>query len=278
MGVMRADGEVRSGRRVVWFAHRVELIDDTSKRLERLGLRHGIIWAKSERADPTAAVQVATIQTLMARGERPPADLLIPDECHHVTAASYREYLSAYPAARILGLTATPERANGTALGNVFERMVVAATVRELTERGFLVPCDVIAPARRRDKLAMTPAEALAKYAAGRRVIVFGKSKPHARELAAELGGIGIEGGMSSVERTEALDRFARGELRVLTNVYVLTEGWDCPEAEVCLLARGCSSMAMYLQIIGRILRPCPGKDRALLLDLFGCVHEHGLP
>jgi hypothetical protein len=278
MGVLEVEQALRARERVVWFAHRVELINDTSARLARLGVPHGVVLAGHPRVAPAAPVQVATIQTLMAQGARPPADRLVCDECHHITAESYREYISAYPEARILGLTATPERADGTALGNVFDKMVVAATVRELTERGFLVPCDVIAPARRRDKLAMTPAEAVAKYAAGRRVIVFGKSRRHARELAEELGGVCIEGGMSPEERADALARFARGELRVLTNVYVLTEGWDCPEAEVCILARGCSSAATYLQMVGRILRPSPGKDRALLVDLFGCVHEHGLP
>lgn len=278
MGVLHAEREIAAGRRVVWFAPRVELINDTSQRLDRLGLRHGVIWGDGERADPTAPAQVATIQTLMARGERPPADTLICDECHHITAESYREYIAAYPEARILGLTATPERSDGTALGNVFERMIVAAKVAELMAAGYLVPCDVIGPARRREHLAMSPIEALAQYAAGRRTIVFGKSKAHARALAEELGGVCIDGGMGADERAEALVRFAAGELRVLTNVYVLTEGWDCPEAEVCILARGCSSTAMYLQMIGRIMRPCAGKDRALLIDLFGCVHEHGLP
>jgi superfamily II DNA or RNA helicase len=214
----------------------------------------------------------------MARGERPPADTLICDECHHITAESYREYIAAYPEARILGLTATPERSDGTALGNVFEQMVVAATVRDLVERGYLVPCDVIGPARRREHLAMSPAEALATYAEGRRTIVFGKSKAHARTLAKELGGVCIEGGMSADERAEALARFAAGDLCVLTNVYVLTEGWDCPAAEICVLARGCSSASMFLQMVGRVMRPCATKTRALLIDLFGCVHEHGLP
>jgi DNA repair protein RadD len=278
MGVLEVERALGACERVVWFTHRVELIGDTSARLDRLGLPHGVVRPNSARTDPSAPAQLATIQTLMARGERPPGDLLVCDEAHHITAASYRVFVEAYPNARILGLTATPERADGAALGGMFERMVVAATVRELTARGFLVPCDVIGPARRRDTLPLSPAEAVAKYAAGRRVIVFGKSTLHARALADELGGVCIEGGMAPRKRAEMLMRFARGDLRVLTNVHVLTEGWDCPEAEVCVLARGCSSVATYLQIVGRVLRPSAHKARALVVDLFGCVHEHGLP
>lgn len=278
MGILEVERAVRAGERVVWFTHRAELLLDTSARLDAARIPHGVLMAGQTKVDLAAPVQIATIQTLMAQGARPPAGVLICDECHHITADSYREYIAAYPEVRILGLTATPERADGTALGNVFERMVIAATVRELTARGFLVPCDVIAPARRRDKLAMAPAEAIARYAADRRVLVFAGSKREARLLADELGGACVEGRVSPECRAEALDRFARGEIRVLTNVYILTEGWDCPEADVCLLARGCSSTALFLQMIGRVLRPALGKSRALLIDLFGAVHQHGMP
>jgi superfamily II DNA or RNA helicase len=83
---------------------------------------------------------------------------------------------------------------------------------------------------------------------------------------------------VSDDDRVEALDAFARGAVEVLANVFVLTEGWDCPRAEVCILARGCDHVGTFLQMVGRVLRPHPGKVRALLIDLRGVVHKHGCP
>jgi superfamily II DNA or RNA helicase len=206
------------------------------------------------------------------------------DEAHHYAAPEWGSLAARYVSSVRLGLTATPERADRTALGDLFDALAVAASVRDLTETGYLVPCDTIAPTRHLEGgIAVSPVAAYQRHAAGRRAVVFCANVRHAQETAAEFRAAGvtaacIDGEMAPGARDETLARFRSGELRVLTNVFVLTEGWDAPEAEVCILARGCSSAAMLLQAVGRVLRPAPGKSRALLIDLKGAVHLHGLP
>ena len=126
---------VARGRRVVFAAHLDALIDDTGDRLTRAGIEHGIIQA-DRPTNPTAPVQVCSLATLHRRCESPPADLVIVDECHRSMASSVRTVLESYPLARLLGLTATPERGDGAPLGDVFERLVCGPSVAELTTRG----------------------------------------------------------------------------------------------------------------------------------------------
>ncbi|HSY21823.1 MAG TPA: DEAD/DEAH box helicase family protein, partial [Polyangiaceae bacterium] len=107
---------VEAGRRVIFASHLDALIDDTSERLAAAGIEHGIVQA-DRPTNATAPVQVCSLATLHRRGERPPADLVIVDECHRAMADSVRGVLESYPKARILGLTATPERGDGAPLG-----------------------------------------------------------------------------------------------------------------------------------------------------------------
>ena len=287
MGVAVVSGALAKGRRVLWLAHRRELVGQASARLDLVGATaHGVLLAGHPRANPTAPIQVGSVQTLTARGDRPPADIIILDEAHHAVAATWRDLAAAYPNAEmVLGLTATPERGDRTPLGDVFQALVAEIRMRELLDGGFLVPCDVIAPAAPQDELAEDPLDALAKHAKGRPAILFGSSVAHAQELAAAARRRGlraecVDGATATDKREEALAAFAAGRLDLITNVFVLTEGFDAPRAEVCILARGCSATGTYLQMVGRVLRPSPatGKRRAMLIDLRGLVHVHGLP
>src|SRR5690349_19849506 len=146
---------VALGNRVLFAAHRRELISQTVAKLALAGIWDvRVIRAASDSGRPDAPVVVGSIQTLtMPRwsGRLPHADLLVPDECHHLMADRWRAIASGYPAARILGLTATPERADGRALGDVFDDIVIGATVSELTDAGYLVPCRVFAPPEQLD-------------------------------------------------------------------------------------------------------------------------------
>jgi DNA repair protein RadD len=162
-----------SRRRVVFAAHLDALIDDTSDRLGAAGIAHGIV--QSDRpANPTAPVQVASLETLHRRGERPRADLLIVDEAHRAGAASVRGVLEGYPQARLLGLTATPERGDGQPMGDVFERLVCASSVAALTAQGHLVPAIVFSPpATTEGALVMDPVDALVTHAPGEPAMVF---------------------------------------------------------------------------------------------------------
>lgn len=282
MGVAIVHGALQRGKRVLWLAHRRELIAQASERLHEAGAPHGIILAGKAGA-VAAPMQVASVQTLTARDARPPADVLVWDECHHCAAATYTAIRDAYPDAFHVGLTATPERSDGAALGDAFDVLVEGPTVRELTELGFLVPCDAVAPAMRNKDLAQDPVRAWQTHTPGRPTILFASNIPHsvATVMAFRAAGVAaehVDGDTPMAVREAAIRRFASGETMVLSNVYVFTEGFDCTRAEVCLLARGASHPSVYLQMVGRVLRPHPGKTSAVVLDLCGVVHEHGLP
>lgn len=268
---------------VLWLAHRSELIDQAADTIRATGQRVGVIAASSDQPfDIHAPVQVASIQTLLARGVAPTASLVVIDECHHSTSAGYVRFLSAYPLAKIVGLTATPERRDGVGLGEIFDKMVVVITPNELVAQGHLVPCDVIAPSKtlKPNQIAARPVDAWRKHAAGRSTIVFSPTIEAAIEHTAQFEGEAkmIDGETPREERREALAAFKRGELKVLVNVGILTEGTDLPICSCVILARGCGTEGLYLQMVGRCLRLHPSKANALLIDLRGVSYIHGHP
>jgi superfamily II DNA or RNA helicase len=183
-----------------------------------------------------------------------------------------------------LGLTATPQRGDGTPLGDVFDSLVVAAQYSELLADGHLVPCRVIRPdGPIEDGLAQNPVEAWKAHAGDRQGFIFGHRVDKCYEYARALTAAGfptevIEGNTAADIRAEHLREFKAGRLRALCSVYVLTEGIDVPVASVCLLARKAGHTGTYLQMVGRVLRPAPGKTDALLIDLAGTSYHHGLP
>jgi DNA repair protein RadD len=283
IGAEIARGHAARGGSVLWLAHRTELVGQAADRLRAEGLAVGLI-AAGVQADGAAPIQVASIQTLIARAARPTATLLVLDEAHHYVADEWGDVAQHYASTFRIGLTATPERSDGKPLGDLFESLVAPVGVAELTEQGFLTPCEVLAP-RRRLKRAMAgdPVERYIAVARGRRAIFFAASVEQAEELAerllaAEIPAACIHGETPPSERASALDRFVRGELVALTNVFVLTEGTDLPPAEVCVLARGFSNASTYLQCVGRVLRPSPGKSGAIVLDLCGVSRTFGVP
>lgn len=282
-------GAIEKGSRVLWLAHRTELISQAFAALTSAGLDPGCI-AAGMWSRPDLALQVASIQTLAARGERPPADLVVADECHHLGdgAETWRAVADVYP--RILGLTATPERGDGTGLAPMFTHLIQVVSVRDLTESGHLVPAQVIRPDTYLKKrgatgnvLAQPPVEAWMQHAGDGQGFLFAATVDDANEYADALTARGItarcvHAGTPVDERAAMVDGFRAGRIRVLTNVYVFTEGTDLPMARVCMLARGCSTAGMMLQMIGRVLRLWSGKRDALVIDLPGITHLHGMP
>lgn len=279
---------VARGSRVLWLAHRTELIDQTARTLIEYGLEVGVLAASSALAVAASApVQVCSIQTLLARQLRPPAELIIWDEAHHASegAEEWASLLDAYKGVAMLGLTATPERGDGKGLAPLFEAIVVGVTVRALTEAGYLAPCEVVRPAvlLKPNHLAQTPLDAYRKAANGMQGFLFARNVDEAQAYAAEFSAAGIpalaiSAGTKAAERTAALEMFRAGVIKILANVYIFTEGTDLPMAQVCILARGASSPGIYLQMVGRVLRPHPGKTAAMLIDLRGISHIHGMP
>lgn len=273
-GVELAYSAGQRGSEPLWVSHRKELLDQAGRQLHEAGATLGV-----------GGILLLSVQTLATMANPPRARFVVFDECHHYVAQEWGAVAKFYEGVPRIGLTASPCRHDGRALDGLFDTMVNGPSVRELVELGLLVPCDVIAPAGKRDALADDPVTAYRMFGGNRLAIVYCGTVAHAKAVADQFNGAGIRAacvdGKLSVERREAaLAAFRRGELRVLTNVQILTEGTDLPEAEVCILARGISHVGAFLQCIGRVLRICPwtGKRRALLIDLKGSVHQHGLP
>lgn len=299
---------VEKRRRVLFLAHRRELIDQCAAKLDEAGVpHHGVILAGHSKARaPHAPVQVASIQTLIRR-ELPPADLVMIDECHRALAKSYLNLLANYPAAKIIGLTATPERLDGKGLGDLFDDMVVVSTIPNLIAEGFLVEPDCYgAPSGGPDlsrvkksggdyhegqlQAAMDTTELTGelltnwlRLAGGCKTIVFATGIEHSQHIVGKFQDAGVnaahlDGTTPLPLRQQIIRDWQSGAIQVVSNCAVLTEGFDFPELECCVLARPTQSVAMYLQQVGRVMRPAPGKAGALVLDHAGCFNAHGLP
>ena len=281
---------VERGRRVVFLCHRDELIAQSVTKIEAAGIPDvRVINRGASLGDPLAPVAVASVQTLArwAGDKMPKADLVVFDECHHVVAATWLSIAYHYADARLLGMTATPQRADGSPLGDVFDDLVIGSTVAELTALGHLVSCAIWAPPNDVNlgtgDLALSPLEAYRRHCTDERAVVFCGTVEHADHVAAEMSAAGVpcetvHGQLRADVHRDILERLATGALRAVTNVHVLTEGWDLPAVSVCILARRPQHAGTYLQMVGRVLRPSPGKERAVLLDLGGTSTVHGPP
>jgi DNA repair protein RadD len=298
----------RAGQRVLFLAHRRELVQQASAKLFSAGIDHGIIQAGFSPR-PGEPVQVASIQTLHARAMRtakidlPEAALVIVDEAHHARARTYQLLLDAYPDAVIVGLTATPCRGDGRGLGSTFEVMVECPPVAELIASGFLVATKVYAPERpdlsgvrveRGDYVENQLAERMNdrrligdivatwhRRAERRKTVAFATSVAHSLSLRDEFRASGvaaehIDGSTPTAERDDILRRLSSGAVDLVTNCMVLTEGWDQPDVGCLVLARPTKQMGLYRQMIGRGMRQAPGKSDVLILDHAGAVFEHG--
>jgi DNA repair protein RadD len=316
--VLIADGAIKKKRRAIFAAHRVELIDQTFKSFARLGVTSvGVIRAKDRRTDRSQPIQIASIQTL-ARRTRPPADLVGIDEAHRACASTYQEALfAAYPDALMLGLTATPCRVDGKPLGNAFDVIVHGPSYSELIAEGWIVAPMVystpmhpdlskvktmagdysqkdLEEAVNRRALIGNIFDEWERRSGGRRTVIFCVSVEHSKAVAAEFTSRGVaaehlDGETSDDERPRILARLESGATRVVTNFGVLCEGWDQPSCKCIVLARPTKSLALYMQMAGRGLRPwcpcgCPAEARCphqvlpIILDHGGCVDRHGMP
>jgi superfamily II DNA or RNA helicase len=296
------------GYRVLIITHRVEILDQTSYKLQTLGIDHGIIKA-GRVADAGATIQLASIQTVARRVgdgrlECPRADVVIVDECHHAKAMTWRAVLDANPDARRYGFTATPCRGDGRGLGDLFDELIIGPQVAELQKTGHLTPVKYFAPAspnlrgittRNGDYAVNELAERMNRahlvgdvvtqwhrLAERRRTIVFAVDVGHSVHIRDEFVKAGVrcehlDGTTDKDERKAILERLASGETEVVTNCMVLTEGFDCPPVGCIVLARPTKQLGLYRQMAGRGLRPAEGKSNLILIDHSSAVHRHGL-
>lgn len=299
-----AHGATAKGNRMTLLVHRQELIRQTAKALNAMGVSFGVVAAGHE-PDPKWPTQLAMIQTLANRPDAiPPPNLLMIDECHHSASESYRQIIARYPAAKALGLTATPQRLDGKGLGSIFEELVMGPTVQELIDLGFLCRPKYFAPptaldmtgvrktagdfnraqtAERVDRPTITGSavEHYARLCPGAPAVAFCASIKHAEHVrdqftAAGFPAASIDGTLSDDERVDRVDRLTDGRIKVLTSVDVISEGFDLPAVATAILLRPTESLALHLQQVGRILRPMEGKQ-AIVLDHVGNCMRHGL-
>lgn len=255
MGAACAAIPLAKGLTVEWYAPRRELV---------------------AQAQAVTAAHVTTIQAALRKAPTSPA-LRVLDEAHHQVGPEWARVDNGH--GTVLGLTATPV----PGLGQAFDALIPTASVRDLTEAGHLVPCEVIAPEEplRSGQLAQHPWAAYRAYCDGAKAILFAGTVDDAERHAHDFRNAGITAECvhgESKDRDAIIARFRTGDTRVLTSVQVLTEGFDAPDAEVCILARHAGAVATYLQMVGRVLRPAEGKARALVLDLCGSSISHGHP
>ena len=293
------------GNRVCILVHRAELLRQASASLEALDVPHGLI-AANRSMDLSRPVQVASVQTLARRLHRIPPeffDLLVIDEAHHSNAGTWAKVLNHCAKARVLGVTATPVRGDGRGLGEWYSAMVLGPTPAELTEAGFLAPARVLAPPigfdtsglrRRMGDFDMSQAatslqagqamgDCLAhyrRYLDGQTAIAFCCSVAHAEAVADLFNRNGvaaasIDGTMDAATREQLLADLGAGRLKVLTSCALIGEGVDVPSVAGCILLRPTQSVSLHLQMIGRCLRPQPGKQ-AVILDHVGNVVRLG--
>lgn len=303
-----AEAASAKGSRVGILVHRKELLNQASRKLDH---EHGIIRA-GVTPRPQLPIQIASVQTLVQRVSRPPwglpeykFDLIIIDEAHHASASTYTKILAAQPRAKILGVTATPCRGDGRGLSDIFDDLILGPTVQELIDAGHLAPVDVYAPSMidvqgvatvagdynkkeletASDKPTITgdAIEHYRRFAHGQTAIAFCVSVAHSEHVAAAFHAAGyrarsVSGQTPEQERDDAIEGLGEGRWDVLTMCDLANEGLDIPVVVCGIMLRPTKSLGLCKQQMGRVLRPAPGKERAIILDHAGNCLRHGLP
>lgn len=300
----------KHGARVMVLAHRDELVDQAINKLRATlpaGISVGKVKARDNEI--SADVMVCSVQTLASKGRRDSVEcsqayagrvgLIITDECHHAAARSYQAVYAAFPDALHLGVTATMARGDGVGLGSTWEEVVYTRSILWMISKNFLsdvkaqrVEVDdldtggvktsrgdfqagALGEALEESGFAEAVSRSYREHAADRPGIVFTPTVVTAEMAAVALTAEGIRSAVVSgetprEERAEIYERFRTGEIQVLSNCMVLTEGFDAPWASCAVIARPTQSAPLYTQMVGRVLRPWPGKTDALVLDLVG--------
>lgn len=286
-----ANGTAAKGNSVLILVHRSELVDQTSETLRKFGVDHGII-AAGRTPDRSHPVQVASVQTIVRRLGFFRPSLIIIDEAHHGTAGSWRKVIDANPQAKILGVTATPERLDGRGLSEIFDELIRGPEVRDLVMGGYLTKPTYFAPppkiarekfhtvagdfnkseiAEAMDKPAII-GDAVERYAStcpGAPAIVFCVSLDHAHHVRDQFNEAGfraevIDGTLDKDTRRDRVAALGDGRLQLLISVDIVSEGFDLPIVTAAILLRPTMSLGLHLQQIGRVLRPVYAKGMPL--------------
>ena len=298
---------VRQGNRVLILAHRGELLEQAADKIEKAtGL-----GCATEKAEETCLgswfrITVGSVQSLMreSRLSRFPENYfntIIIDEAHHCISDSYQRVLQHFPDARVLGVTATPDRGDMKNLGQVFESLAYEYTLPRAIKEGYLSPIKAVTIPLKVDLTgvgmqsgdfkagdlgtALDPylegiADEMGKYCRDKKTVVFlplVKTSQKFRDILNDHGFQAAEVNGESRDRAEILKDFDAGRYNVLCNSMLLTEGWDCPSVDCIVVLRPTKIRSLYCQMVGRGTRLSPGKDHLLLLDFLWHTERHEL-
>ena len=298
---------VRQGDRVLILAHRGELLEQAA---DKIGKATGLGCA-TEKAEETCLgswfrITVGSVQSMMreSRLSRFPDDYfdtIIIDEAHHCISDSYQRVLHHFPEAKVLGVTATPDRGDMKNLGQVFESLAYEYTLPRAIKEGYLSPIKAVTIPLKVDLTgvgvqsgdfkagdlgtALDPylegiATEMEKYCRDKKTVVFlplVKTSQKFRDVLNAHGFQAAEVNGESQDRAEILREFDAGRYNVLCNSMLLTEGWDCPSVDCIVVLRPTKVRSLYCQMVGRGTRLSPGKDHLLLLDFLWHTERHEL-
>lgn len=302
-----AADQVRAGDRVLILAHRGELLEQAADKLQRsTGLVSAVEKAESTCLNSWFRVVVGSVQTLQrsARLERFPRDYfgtIIIDEAHHAITDGYRRILDYFEGAKVLGVTATPDRGDMRNLGEVFDSLAYEYKLTDAIKEGYL--CKIMAQTiplqldisevgftsgdyslgqlgTALDPYLEQIAAEMAQRCKGRKTVVFLpliKTSQKFRDLLNAKGLRAAEVNGQSSDRKQVLADFDAGKYNVLCNSMLLTEGWDCPSVDCVVVLRPTKVRSLYSQMVGRGTRLAEGKTDLLLLDFLWMTDKHEL-
>ena len=298
---------VRRGDRVLILAHRGELLEQAADKIRQsTGLGCAVEKAEETCMGSWFRVVVGSVQTMMREkrlGQFPEDyfQTIIIDEAHHCISDSYQKVLNHFSSAKILGVTATPDRGDMRNLGSYFESLSYEYTLPKAIKEGYLSPIKALTIPLKIDmtgvgvqagdfkasdiSTALDPylqgiAQEMEKYCKDKKTVVFlplVKTSQKFRDLLTAHGFRAAEVNGDSQDRSEVLEAFDRGEYNVLCNSMLLTEGWDCPSVDCVVVLRPTKVRSLYCQMVGRGTRLSPGKDHLLLLDFLWHTERHEL-
>lgn len=298
---------VCNGDRVLILAHRGELLEQAADKIAKAtGLGCATEKAEESCFGSWFRITVGSVQSLMreSRLRRFPDnyfDTIIIDEAHHCISESYQRVLNHFPDAKVLGVTATPDRGDMKNLGQVFESLAYEYTLPKAIKEGYLSPIKAVTIPLQVDLTgvgvqsgdfkagdlgtALDPylegiAAEMEKYCAERKTVVFlplVKTSQKFRDILNRHGFCAAEVNGESSDRAEILQDYAAGKYNVLCNSMLLTEGWDCPDVDCIVVLRPTKVRSLYCQMVGRGTRLAPGKEHLLLLDFLWHTERHEL-
>ena len=303
--------------RILIIAHRSELIEQSSRSLDKYHIKHGVLaGTMKDKRDLTQAIQVASIQTIIHSSNRClieglQFDFIIIDEAHHAVANSYQKLWKFCPNSKKLGVTATPWRMNNSGFAQIFDAYIPSMSIKEFIQKGWLaayqyysIPSDseiiksiesirdfdiegdykssVLTQVFDTSKIRAQLYNSYAKNALGKKGIIYSISREHSEHICSQYRShnIAIENIDSETPaktRENIIKAFKNGEIDIIVNVDIFSEGFDCPDIEFIQLARPTKSLVKYIQQVGRGLRK-NGNKRCVILDNVDMYSRFGLP